>query len=153
MIVVVFATPQCGAKKNGLQKRSLSASFDSRLCCLCSVHAHPCLLHQAQQLVHIATPIVHHVLCAPLFPKVDDLCGPVDPRPNRTRDNQPCKGLFGLLRGQVEQRSQPRERDPSVVLRDNSNVLKSSHIRSLYTYKTVTYMLDNSRMEVLPTFI
>lgn len=91
---------------------------------LSSVHSHPCLLRQTQQLLHVGTPIVHHILRAPRLPEVYDPSGSVYSRPDSARHDQPREDFFGLLRSKIKERSKTGQGNSGVVFGDYSNVLR-----------------------------
>lgn len=80
------------------------------------VHAHPCLLDEAEQLLHVRAPVVHHVLRPTLRTEVDDPRGPVDPRIDRAGDDQPRERLLRLLPREVEEGREAGERNSRVIL-------------------------------------
>lgn len=92
--------------------------------CLSSVHPHPGLFHQTQQLLHVGTPVVHDVLRAPCLPEVYDPGRSVYSCPNGPRYDQPGEDFFGLLRGEIEEGGEAGEGDSGVVFGDDPDILR-----------------------------
>ena len=92
-------------------------------CCLSSIYSHPCLLHQTQQLLHVRTPIIHHILCTPRLPEVYNPSRSVYSCPDSTRHNQPRENFFGLLGGKIEEGGEAGQCNSGVVFGDDSNIL------------------------------
>ena len=98
--------------------------FDSGLRCLCSIDAHPRLFDEAEKLLHVRTPVVHHILCAALVAEIHDPCWSVDTRPHRASHHQSTECILGLLRSEVEKGGQADEGDAGIIFCDDSDVLR-----------------------------
>ena len=98
--------------------------FDSGLPCLCSIDAHPRLFNEAEKLLHVRTPIVHHILCAALVTEIHNPRWSVDTCPHGASHDESTERILGLLRSEVQKGGQAHEGDAGIIFCDNSDVLR-----------------------------
>ncbi len=98
--------------------------IDSGLCRLCSIDAHPCLFDETEKLLHVRTPVIHHILCAAFVTEVHDACWSVDTRPHRASHDESTECFFRLLGSEVEKGGQAHEGDAGIIFCDDSDVLR-----------------------------
>jgi hypothetical protein len=127
--------------------------FDSRLRCLCSIDAHPRLFDETEQLLHVGTPVIHHILCAALVTEIHNACWSVDTRPHRASHYESTERFLGLLRSEVEKGGQAHEGDPGIIFCDDSDVLWWPMRTERNLNETQTYMLYYPRVQIFPMFI
>ena len=128
--------------------------FDSGLSCLCSIDAHPRLFNKAEKLLHIRTPVIHHILRAALVTEVYDACWSVDTRPYGASHDESTERFLSLLGSEVEKGGQAYKGDAGIILCDDSNVLWWAMRTGVQVdSKTQTYVLYYPRVQVFPLFI
>jgi hypothetical protein len=112
------------AKRNACTRIIRMVSYlDSGLRCLCSIDAHPRLFDETKKLLHVRTPVIHHILCAALVTEIHDACWPVDTSPHRAGHDESTERFLGLLRSEVEKGGQAHEGDAGIIFCDHSDVL------------------------------
>jgi hypothetical protein len=127
--------------------------FDSGLRCLRCIDAHPRLFDETEKLLHVRTPVVHHILCAALVTEIYDPCWSVDTRPHRASHDQSTERILGLLRSEVEKGGQAHEGDAGIIFCDDSDVLWWAMRTERKSSKTQSYMLYYPRVQVFPMFV
>jgi len=131
----------------------IASCFDSGLRCLCSIDAHPRLFDETKKLLHVRTPVIHHLLRAALVTEIHDACWSVDTRPHRASHDESTKRFLGLLRSEVEKGGQAYEGDAGIIFCDDPDVLGRTMRTKRKLSGTGTYMLYYPRVQVFPMFI
>ena len=127
--------------------------LDSGLRCLCSIDAHPRLFDETEKLLHVRTPVIHHIFCAALVAEIHDARWSVDTRPHSASHDESTERILGLLRSEVEKGGQAHEGDAGIIFCNNSDVLWGSIRKERKLNKTQTYMLYYPRVQIFPMFI
>jgi hypothetical protein len=126
--------------------------FDSGLRCLCSIDAHPRLFDETEKLLHVRTPVIHHILCAALVTEIHDACWSVDARPHRASHDESTERFLGLFRSEIEKGGQAHEGDAGIVFCDHSDVLWWA-MRTERKLSETPYMFYYPRVQVFPMLI
>lgn len=80
-------------------------------------------LQEAQQILHIAAPLVQHIICIAGLGEVDQPSRSVNLRIDGLRGNQVTDVLLGFLLGQVQKLGQAPHLDAGVILRHDTHIV------------------------------
>ena len=89
-------------------------------------------LQQAQQALHVSTPLVQHIISISWLGEVNDASWAIDLGEDGLCGNQFADILLSLLLSQVEKLSQAWNLDTSIVLGNDSNIVLNDTLSEIF---------------------